>query len=267
MRKGMKTEKRIPHSSLCKKMQFEVPTTWKELSQEQLRYVVRLLWLYSEAPDWENRVLMASMLYFCNIEVVRKTSSGWLCRKRDNNDSFLLNTDLLPSMMKDIRFLVRPEEMDVRIGKVGKYEAVDFELQELMFGKYLEAENYYQAFLLSHDSKRLEALARILYKVPEGENPAELCDEILTGTFLWFAAVKNVLAREFPHFLKPAVGAGKEITRETLVANMRAQIRLLTKGDVTKQDDILKHTDTWTALAELDALAEEAEQIKKKYGK
>ena len=36
---------------------------------------------------------------------------------------------------------------------------------------------------------------------------------------------------------------------------------------LTKQDYIMNHTDTWTALGELDALAMEAEEIKQKYGK
>ena len=38
---------------------------------------------------------------------------------------------------------------------------------------------------------------------------------------------------------------------------MAAQIRILTKGDITKNDAILK-SDTWSALLELDALAKEA---------
>ena len=53
----------------------------------------------------------------------------------------------------------------------------------------------------------------------------------------------------------------------SLYDSIRNQIRLLTKGDVTKQKYILEQTDTWTALGELDALAKEAEEISKKYGK
>jgi hypothetical protein len=48
---------------------------------------------------------------------------------------------------------------------------------------------------------------------------------------------------------------------------MRAQMRLLTKGDVTKEQYIRDEVDTWTALAELDASAKEADEIEKKYGK
>ena len=56
------------------------------------------------------------------------------------------------------------------------------------------------------------------------------------------------------------------IWRENMVDSMRAQIRMLTKGDVSKKDYILNHVDTWTALEELDAQAQELEEIKQRNG-
>ena len=42
------------------------------------------------------------------------------------------------------------------------------------------------------------------------------------------------------------------------------QIRALTKGDITKEKEIFE-MDTWRALTELDAQAQEYEDLKKKY--
>lgn len=47
---------------------------------------------------------------------------------------------------------------------------------------------------------------------------------------------------------------------------MNAQIRALTKGDITKEKEILS-LDTWRALTELDAQAKEYEEMKKMYNK
>ena len=47
---------------------------------------------------------------------------------------------------------------------------------------------------------------------------------------------------------------------------MNAQIRALTKGDITKEKQVLA-MDTWRALAELDAQAKEYEEMQRKYGK
>ena len=48
--------------------------------------------------------------------------------------------------------------------------------------------------------------------------------------------------------------------RETTLA----QIRALTDGDVTKEEAVL-NVDTWTALAELDAKARDAEETRRLY--
>lgn len=248
-------------------MRFTVPTGWKELTQEQLRYVLRLLWLYNEHPDGQQRMQAAAFLHFCGIEVVRRTDQGWLCRERKSDKSFLLDPDLLPSLLQSVEWITDTEKMDVRIEQVGDFKAVDFELQELPFGNYLEAENNFQSYLQSKQESCLSELAKILYLVPDGSEGPAFNEEELLGTFLWYNAAKQLLGQQFPNFLKPAEGKQEPVTQESLIEAMRAQIRLLTKGDVTKQKYILEETDTWTALAELDALAKEAEEIKHRYGK
>ena len=47
---------------------------------------------------------------------------------------------------------------------------------------------------------------------------------------------------------------------------MNAQIRALTKGDITKEAEVLK-MDVWRALTELDAIAYENQELDRKYGK
>lgn len=244
-------------------MRFTVPKGWKELTQEQLRYVLRLLWLYNDRTDGMDRAKMAAFVHFCGFEVVRRTDQGWLCRQRKSGDAFLLDPELLPSLLESVEWIADTEQMNVRIEQVGGYKSVDFELQELPFGNYLVAENSFQSYLQSKKESCLVGLVRILYQVPEGSEAPGLKDEVLIGAFLWFNAVKKLLWQQFPNFLKPASDMQEGITQEMLIESMRAQIRLLTKGDVTKQRYVLEETDTWTALAELDALAKEAEDIKR----
>lgn len=248
-------------------MSFIVPTCWEVLTQEQLRYVLRLLWLYNDHTDGMDRVKMAAFVHFCGFEVVRRTDQGWLCRQRGSDDTFLLDPELLPSLLESVEWISDTELMTVRIEQVGEYKAVDFELQGLPFGKYLEAENNFQSYLQSKKESCLVELAKILYLVPDGNDGPKFAEEDLLGVFLWFNAAKQLLGRMFPNFLKPAGESVEPVTQESLIEATRAQIRLLTKGDVTKQKYILEETDTWTAMAELDALAKEAEEIKRKYGK
>lgn len=225
-----------------------------------------MLSFFGEDKDWQDKVRLCAFLYFCCIEVEHVTDQGWLCRRTDTKEIFILDPALLPSLLQPLDFLLHTERLCQRLGQVGRYQAVDFELRDLMFGEFLQVENLYQAFLSTRNSRHLFTIAKILYRVPVEDEAPELRDEFLTGVFLWVGAVKVLLGDWFPHFLKPA-SEQTEVTQRSQYESTQAQIRLLTKGDVTKQDYILNHTDTWTALAELDALAQEAEEIKRKYGK
>ncbi len=251
-------------------MAFTIPSGWEELTPEQLRFVIRMIWLYSgdgTGDAWKDGVLAAVLVKFCNIEIQKLTDSGWMCRERKSGDCFILDTELLPSMMEKVAWTVDTDNLTVRIDRVGEYQAVDFLLQELPFGEYLKAENYFQSYLIGREEKSLIGLARILYRIPDDASVPELRDWMLLATFLWFNAVKQELGRQFPRFLKLSGEQGEAVTRQSLIESMRAQIRLLTKGDVTKEQYVRDNVDTWTALAELDALAKEAEEIKQKYGK
>ena len=91
--------------------------------------------------------------------------------------------------------------------------------------------------------------------------------------FFWWTSLKAFFAKQFPNFFVPAsapkdgnlLGNTKSIGAQ-LQESMNAQIRALTKGDITKEKEVLA-MDTWRALTELDALAREAEEWKRKYGK
>ena len=50
---------------------------------------------------------------------------------------------------------------------------------------------------------------------------------------------------------------------EDITMGIRAQVRALTDGDITKQQAVFE-TDCWAALTELDEKAREAEEYKEK---
>ena len=90
------------------------------------------------------------------------------------------------------------------------------------------------------------------------------------SVFYWFASLKAMLSKEFHNFLQPATSDNANLLDsdrskyEILTAAVNAQIRALTKGDVTKEKEVLA-LDTWRAMTELDALAREYSEISSKY--
>lgn len=251
--------------SLSKQMSFTLPTSWGELTEAQLLHVLEVLFIYRNDEDALAKAKVALILYFCNIEVDSATDCGFLCKEHTSGKTFILDKEYLPDMVSYLCWLDNPEEMTLRVERVGCYAAVDFELHSLMFGQYLSVDNFYQAYLSGGDEKNLLNMARILYRVPDNGEMEVFEGHILLGVMMWWMAVKKKLSMWFPNFLKPSEGS-REVTRESIMEATRAQIRLLTGGDVTKEEYILTKVDTWTALAELDAKAQEAEEINKKYG-
>lgn len=86
--------------------------------------------------------------------------------------------------------------------------------------------------------------------------------------FYWFASVKANFTRLFPHFFtnipqekSNLLGSANLGVGEELRQAMNAQIRALTGGDITKEAAILQ-MDCWRALTELDAKAQEAQELR-----
>lgn len=262
-----RTRKMTPRSSLCKHVRFTVPVSWEQLTQQQLHFVLKLYYLYGSHPSGLTVVKVHALRYFCGFEVIRHTDAGWLCRLQESGKEFLLNAELLPSMEEQLSWLEQPEDMTVRIENVCGYEAANMWLQKLHFGHYLALENHYQNYLQGHEQKQLDRMLHYLYGIPVNpylDIPVE--PYVLLSAFFWFTAVKKRFSQIFPHFLKRAGNGRQTGTWQTQFEMTQMQIRLLTKGDVTRYQQVID-SDTWQALYELDALARDSEEFKRKYGK
>lgn len=256
--KDSKTRKGTLPSSLCRKVSLSVPEGWGSLTPQQLQRMMQLLTLYADSDIAQAQV--AALLYFNGMTVYRRQPEGWLCKK--DGRVFLLDPDIIPDIIGRLDWLGHPEQMTDRIATMANHKAVDMWLRTLTFGEYLMLENYYQAFLTTHRQDLLERMAKVLYQVKEDEEIV-IEPHYTTATFMWYACVKERFSKEFPHFLKPVAEGSSTGSQADQKEMMTAQIRLLTKGDVTKNRDIL-NVDVWSALTELDALAKEAEDFKNK---
>ena len=166
-------------------------------------------------------------------------------------------------------WIVEIPEYPVRISRIRKHAALPADFQGVEFEKYIYCDNLYQGYLSTQKQELLNEMAGILYNAPGIKtNAAEKL-----STFYWFASLKELFSRTFPSFLRPTGSMTSENLLEQgaplgrrLQEAMNAQIRALTKGDITKEREVLS-MDTWRALAELDAQAKEYEELKKQYGK
>ena len=234
------------------RIDITVPTGWRELNQEQLHYACWLLSSGHYTPD--------QIKSLCLIRWGKLTQAQLDVLKPEQIAAFLPIMDWLLSI----------PESPVCMEKIQGHEAQEnTDFQGLRFEDYLIIEAQYQGYLRHKDIAFLNDISRILY----GKR-LELSAPEAYSVFLWVASVKQLFASRFPHFFVPAPvdedkDEGDAAVFEKLRSARNMQIRALTKGDITKEKEIYG-MDVWRALTELDAQAEEYNELKRiqqKHGK
>lgn len=245
---------------------FHLPKSWSDLTQEQLKYVALVLTMF-DAVHAKTYIF----LRFTGIKVIRKNSRGWLCSYRLNwrkKFRFILADWQVHSFLDNLKFIEEPSHVPIQLKQIGYRTAISANLHGLTFQDYLICENLYQGYLYTQNLSHIRDMVPFLY---HDNRPwfkrfflrHRFRDYELTSIFLWWMSAKNYLASSFPHFFQPfSQGDGDSLSPD-LMAAMNAQIRALTKGDITKEQQVL-NMDCWRALTELDAKAREAQELKEK---
>lgn len=250
-----------------------VPTGWQELDDKQLRYVYSLI-----ANDLSlDEIKTLALLKWASPRIRMEGVSGkskFLCSIRPlhaphSTLHFELSALQLAEMLSVLDWLAELPATPVRLSKIRNHVAVDPDFQGVPFETFLMVENLYQGFLYTKNDALLDEIAVLLYtksSSPRSTLRSPLSKSERISVFYWIADLKELFAKRFPDFFQPAatetenlLGGSPNIGAQ-LQESMDAQIRALTKGDITKEREILS-LDTWRALTELNAQAKEYKQI------
>jgi hypothetical protein len=243
------------------RVNLEVPKSWEELSQEQLKYYYFVLTMCQSAAEVKTYCLCR----WSGLEVLYPFGTGFMCRHEGRE--FLLKPQQVAAAIQSLDWTDTLPTRPVRLERIGKYRALPADFQEVPFETFIICDNLYQGYLSAKADQLLDDLALVLYQSAKVKpDPAER-----VGVFYWFASLKEMFAHQFNHFFQPLMtqnngnmfDQGKS-QYEIIYHAVNSQIRALTKGDVTKEKDVLA-IDTWRALTELDALAKEYDDFNKKY--
>ena len=233
------------------------PTCWQELTPAQLRYVYYLL---STNKFSEVEVKTYVLFRWANMEVIAPEGDGYVVKY--NGVPTRIYAQQIAELLPHLSWLDRPSPYPVRLPEIDGHKAVDADLQGLSYEAYIICDNLYQGFLHTQDIDLLGAMAASLYKADKKKG-IRLQPEEYISIFYWFTSAKAYLARRFTHFFKTApVTTDTSNIQSELQESMDAQIRALTKGDITKEKEVLQ-MDVWRALTELDAQVADAEDIKR----
>ena len=129
------------------------------------------------------------------------------------------------------------------------------------FETFIICDNLYQGYLSTQNDELLDQLGATLYGKDIAFKPYERI-----SIFYWFAALKESLSKKYSDFFQPIAGASDSNllgSSASVEDAMNAQIRALTKGDITKEAEVLA-LDTHRALTELNAQAREYKELNAK---
>lgn len=239
----------------------ELPSSWEALDQRQLRFVYTMTALYSDRPDAWKAVAVRLALKILGARLVSPYGDGFICRIQ-GRERMVTPIGLYP-VIGPISWLSEIPDFPVRLDRIGTAVAMEPDpTPELTFAQWISLENLYQGYLYTQDASLLREMAYILYR---SESITPFPGELIS-VYYWWTSVKKMVAARFPYFFKPAPVSGdiEPPDADELRRSVDAQIRALTKGDVTKEEQILS-LPADRALTELDALAREYAELNKKY--
>ena len=234
-----------------------VPERWEDLSDKQLRFVYQLI-----ADEFNSDELKTlCLLKWSNLKVAGRQDNGSYLLKKGKL-LFELTPITLAELLPHLDWLASLPTVPVRISKINRCEALPADFSEVPFEKFLIADNLYQGYLATQDDSLLDELAGVLYGKVINLKPYERI-----SVFYWMASLKDFFSRRYADFFQPMAASadGNLLGSPTATVEeaMNAQIRALTKGDITKEAEILS-LDTWRALTELNAQAKEYRELNSK---
>ena len=241
---------------------FQIPASWSELSNKQLRYVYQLI---ADGNDAAALQTLCLLQWGAAKVVGRQPSGAYLLKKGDFLQEVTPTT--IAELLPHLAWLAEVPKAPVRLAKINRREAISADFQGVPFETYIVCDNLYQGYLQTQDESLLDELANVLYPSSKPFTPKPF-ERI--SIFYWMAALKDFFSRRYSDFLQPVTSdnanllGGSPNYAPLLQEAMDAQIRALTKGDVTKEGEILQ-LDTWRALTELNAQAKEYKELKKAY--
>ena len=212
---------------------FIVPQGWHELSDKQLRYVYQFI----AAEHSTDEIKTLCLLRWSDTKVVGRQDNGSYLLKK-GKVLFEVTPLTLAELLPALDWLSNLPTVPVRLSKINRQAALPADFSEVPFETFIICDNLYQGYLQTQSDDLLDELANVLYGKPIKLKPYERIN-----IFYWVASLKDFFARRYPDFLQPVSAAtgGNLLGSSAPSAEeaMNAQIRPLTKGDITKEKEIL----------------------------
>ena len=242
-----------------------LPKSWLALTDKMYKTVCKA---FATAHLSVLDIKIALMLRWANMTICQseenhhliKIKTGKTVQLIELSDEEIYNLSTMMNWLEDL------PPVSLRPAMICGRRARDRGLESLTFEQFIILDNTLQGYIATLDNRLLLQIGKILYP-----------DNTLLGLFrrfrpkpwqmtailFWISGAKKMFAKRYPTFFQPAAGKQKRIDADIIRRNVETMLRALTKGDITK-DRQIRDAPLYAALAELEAIAIESEQLKAK---
>lgn len=235
---------------------IKVPQGWQQLTDKQLRYVFRLVNMNIGIHELQTLCLFK----WAKMKVLRREGAMYIVKYREQ--VFPVSALKVAQVIDCMGWLADFPALPVRLSRIRWHKALPADFQGVPFGIYLQLDNLYQGYLHTKQHHIAVDMARLLY---DARRLNRISPEEEVNVIYWFTSVKHQFARMFTHFFRKSEQSEgvATVSFQALQKAMNTQIRALTGGDITKEQQVLE-MDCWRALTELNAKAADQEEIERK---
>lgn len=243
------------------KIELTAPKNYSELTEKQVRYIASLM----VVGQTEDQIRTKCFIRFSGIVPVMSAGDNYYFIRRKIKGFFALKHEEVAYFSRKFDWILKKYKGIKPVQKYGRYLAPDELIRDTVFAQYLDAENYYQAYIFTKQRKYLVKIMAILYHkkghVYNDKNAAAAekyfsrnASEVDTMIVLmWMIGLKEAIAKKFDALFVRAQKQDNEneVVPPDMFAIVTNQVRMLTEGDITKNKQVLS-ANTWDALTELN---------------
>ena len=242
-------------------LNFRLPDSWEDIKNEP-SWTSTLINLLSDPiiPLGHVPVLFAFRINQANVLSYDHMKGLSIIKMRQIYK--ISSADLAP-VTSHLNWITELPDIPIRLLPPKGRKTVRPDLADLDFQTYLSLENLYQGYLHTKNDSLLKRMGEILYP-RKFFSMRHLRRQHLFSCFFWFTSFKAYAAKRWSDFFVNAANANSLANPASVLRDtVDAQIRALTKGDISKENMILS-LPCHRALTELNALARESAEIKRK---
>lgn len=249
----MKTNKNNALSSF----DITLPNKWEDLTPNQTVKVFEIL-----AQDLDLNTTYT--LLFCalgGVRIERKLSDNHYVISHNKNSGIVSTAEISNVIMHQFTWIVEISGGIGRLPKICGRKAIDATLNGCTFQTYLMLENAYQGYLKTKLPRYVKSMLEHLY--PGLNRKSKINPSEFYSVVYWWASLKVHFANAFPHLFRAVDATQAKAEDSNARQAMNIQIKILSGGDITKEEDVLA-SSCWRALTNLDDKAKEASEQRSK---